>query len=495
MIESDNGRPRTFTREDWTQANEKLRPRPENIPTVLTKCMAELQLPLRSQSGLGSHHPWPRWDDPLQGVMWIGVPHIVDYWLEEGGGAWIIQVRGRSGRPSEAYLRLCPSPPDEEVQFGFCPMQVNHLPKLVERKFPGGMPDLSHLCVQSRADADCRVDQITLAVTSLGQPKNITPVACEFRRLLQDTLVSDFLEDLLRHLFTDGEGYNNLLEGRDQTYRRLATLAVVCAYPDFFKPHDIRSLGRFTLFLGLLGEEWTKSYVWPIYYNVSMPEELFESAGRSLERGIPPLVPQYVFPAAWMFNDHASDPCSGIQGVSHITGVGRKILAGVVNRFNLDSPGRVSYWPFEMSPPAEWRAKVVDCAESIQSKRMPLDLLGRGDFVLSEARQIPIFFCQDRNLTKFARLTKLVHSGNGDVLLVETGLCDAAGQLIPDTASKPVEEITEEEPEAERRADFAECSNCITRIGESNGSCLCVDCDTYLCDNCMEDHTCDQGDA
>ncbi|KKN80405.1 hypothetical protein LCGC14_0329980 [marine sediment metagenome] len=488
MIEPDNVRPRTLTKEAWIIANKEFRPQPTNISTVVNKCMAELQAPRRSERGLGRHFPWPQGGEHLRGVMWIGVPHVEDCWLEEGGGAWIILVRGTSGTPSSAYLRLCPSPPDAEVQFGFCPLRADHLTKSIEEEFPKGISSLSNLYIQSGVTSLCRMDKITVAIVSLAQPGNTTPAACDFRKLLGGTRVSDFLEDILRCLYTDSEGYQNILEDRDPTYRRLATLAVACAYPHLFKPYDANSLLLFTSFLGLTDDKWLSSHVWPVYYNVVMPEELFESAGRSLELGIPPLVPQYALPDTWMFNDRASEPCTSINGVLHINGVGRKILAGVVNRFNLDSPGRVSYWPFDVNPPPAWRAKVVECAKAIQSKGMPLDVVSRGDFALSEARQIPIFFCQDHNTPKFALLTKLEFSGDNQISSVETEPCNESGQLVPDVASDP----TKEDPPA-----VATCTDCDSALDNSDSpDDYCNGCNGDLCRECAEAHdyiACNEG--
>ena len=446
--------------------------------------MEEL-LPLPdSDRTLGRHFPWLGPGDNVKGAMWIGVPHVEDYWPDESGDAWIIQTRGMSESPNSCYLRLCPAPPDAEVQFGFCPLRVNFLPEKIKKHFPAGIEILSYLYIRSGGLDGCRVDRISVATMSLTQSENTTPDACMFRELLGNTPASDFLEDLLRFIRTDNEGYRNVLDDRDLVYRQMATLVVRRAYPGFLRPHDTTSFKVFKSLTGVVGEEWGDCYVWPWYYNVVMPKDLFESAGRSLKLGIPPLVPQYALCSSWMFNDMSSEPCTGLGGLDNITGIGRKLLAGAINRFNLDSPGRVSYWPFNVNPPAEWRARVIECATSIQNKRLPLDLTERGDLALSEARQIPVFFRLANEDAKFALLTKLEHSESGDMLEVETSLCDESGHLITEQTSEPVKENSS--------SVFA-CVDCDSTLDNDLGS-FCDGCASNLCEACAKTHDYDACD-
>jgi hypothetical protein len=363
--------------------------------------------------------------------MWIGVPDLRSCWRDELG-CWIINVGSRKS----THLRLSPSFPEDEVQYGYCPIRINCQSELIEKEFPGGViPRVANsMVIGNHKDSLFRVDRMIVGATSLLHPKDTTPSGVEFRRLLGKTSLSSFIEDMMRGLYRDSPYTQDVTLERDENYRTMLFLVAGRAYPGFTSPSTKRfDWSRLRHISGNDGHrKWDLEVVRPMYYNIVMPQALLEVVSKNLERGIPPLVPQYFIQRNWMFNGPPSEPCTGLPRNIMYDTVGDKITAGVINRFNLDLPGVVSYWPSDLNPPDEWLNKAIECAETLGESELPLGLHERQDLSLQESRKVPaVRFLGSISspILHFSVITSFEERDDGSHNL-EINDCDSSGQLL-----------------------------------------------------------------
>jgi hypothetical protein len=229
-------------------------------------------------------------------------------------------------------------------------------------------------------------------------------------------------------------------------------------------------------------------------YNVVMPEVIFEAVDKNMERGIPPLVPQYAASGRYMFNGSVEDPCTGLE---FSTGVGasysdRKVIAGVTNTFNCDLVGRASYWPFERNPPEAWVDTFVARVEEMGQQKQPLPLGDKRHLALSHARCIPVALDVGDDAPRafvYRKLTELEKYGSGAVSKVTIQECTESGEEIvtvnPTTASSGESSGGEEEvaESADGEDEMVECGGCETALGPDEGS-TCDSCEVALCNDC-----------
>lgn len=467
---------RTITAEQWDSAiRERCTLGPLN--EAITRCMAELCQP--SLSPARSMTPWLPLNTYCQGVMWAGVPKVADSWRDKEG-SWIISVGAVRPARDNYYIRLCPAPPDAEVQFGFCTVRQDKIKEALKQEF--GSEDLLQLrqvCISSRKLSLFRIDKmITAAVRLFGSR---CPAGQQFRSLFTSESISfhSFIVSMMERCYMDGRELD-VLRNRSQTYKEMIRLVVVNAYGDFLSSAlaGVRT-DRFVAAMGLSGVQWDPTYLQPFLHNIVMPRVIFDVVDRNLERGIPPIVPQYVTPSTWMFNGCWADPCTGLNLPPTIPYQSKKIIGGVTGVFNCDLPGPTSYWEPKANPPDRWVLTFLDCLEDLGKETLsPAPYGDKADLALFHARRIPAMFDIPGGTPKFARLVDMELE---PVTKVVTRECDASGRnMIGDVT---VTETGVATKDADDDEDTHRCISC-REFRSSEETSACSVCDSLVCEDC-----------
>ena len=500
-------RSRTVRGEDWANYVCENPVKEESINSTIWKVMAELH-----------HHPscpapvhikpWPYHGKHMYGAMWAGVPVMKDCWFDNGGG-WMISTDCTENVIDNCYLRLCPAEPGAEVQYGFCPVRLSRSEELYVKKL-GPQQDwkIKKLEVRSAPSSHFRIDVMLLAALRLGVPSNTSPEAEEFRRLLGSTPLDAFILDIARGCYKEGSSRQNILRDRDRNYRDALQLVCCQAYPDCLSlPIAYKDVDRIKHLMDLESGVWAqKGYLYPYAYNVVMPQEIFNLVSNNLEKDLPIAIPQYVTLDSWMFNGSWGNPCTGLRIAKelHASSPAAKLLAGTISKFNLDLPGKVSYWPPENNPPEGWVARFTDCLQELSRQALPPSVEERFDLALAVGRRIPVVFNfgqAGKTESRFARVLDHVaepgSSSHSTLTAVTIKECSESGEVI-ESANPQV--VTPEGTPQTRDSQACttepeeDTSACCTTCGEEHPlehveSCIeceeptCLDC-RGRCENC-----------
>lgn len=507
--------PRTLTQGAWEERWTRLTVPPQEVSGVARAVLSTLIPPTAPSPYNGKINPWLRGESPSTvGAMWAGVPFIKNSWREEDG-SWTIDCSRQPNEESERYLRLLPAKENAEVQYGMCHFRMDKFPSLSQKRFgPRSEWKVKALRVGTNRGAHFRVDKIVTSALTLASSENQSDDGKEFKALLGSSSLCKFVESLTSQCYVDIPSEQDILLNKDLPYKRMVYLIVHHAYPSLFSPTRETGLDAFNLALGeRITEDWNECTVWPVVYNVFMPQEIFDRANYNLEREIPPLIPMYATMNSWMFNGQWNDPCTGLStiGSLEVGDWGRKILAGVLNCFNLDLPGYTSFWDTDYDcPDRGWIDTFLEVAEELREFNMGWDYAHKIDMALFVARKIPVLIDTNKPgigpQTRYVRLLDLKKDSEGYITQISTCECDSTGKALeeqstsqetPPTNSPPVDSNDSDGVEETVRVcsecaippddAIEECTNCGCALC-SGCSWVCASCESTLCPEC--EHEC-----
>lgn len=490
---------RTIRPSEWQDACRTQPILSGSINETVAKCLGGLV----DVEGGGSEYspPWPKQVEFARGAMWAGVP-TVGHCHQDKEGGWIVSDDFDPGQGR--YIRLSPAHPDAEVQYGFCPFVLDRFQEFGEKTFgPRQKWRLKKVAISPLPTALIRVDCIIEAAINLANPNNTSEAARRAQGFFRTIPLDTFILDLLGKCYCDMEGDRNILGGTSREHQEIIGMVVEEAYPNLLNPSAFRGLGRFRLVMDLPPHKpWRSQYLWPILYNVVMPQAIFDLVEESLKEGKPPIVPQYATVDSHMFNGPFHIPCTGVRISPHslLTSAGGKIVGGVTNQFNLDMPGRASFWPPQWNPPEDWIQAFIGVVKKFTAELcLPLAPSEKVDLAFFHARRIPVMFSEPLEVVgvnRFARLTEIEKDEAEYMTKVITRECDATGQEWLSEAriscgSNPFK-IHDQEceecgcPPEDRGEDYI-CSACCTS--------LCTKC-SYHCEACERSycHNCDDNE-
>lgn len=509
---------RTITSSAWAKASEESPTSPGDMARTIDRIMSELLPPnngVARDDGF-SYEPWIRPLEPCSSVMWASVPSIgnQDVYHHNEDGSWTIEQTSPSDRGHcTEYLHLSPAPEGYPgvVQYGFCPLRMNKLDELKHEKWGQDELNIVNMQISPLLTGSFRMDKIAVSVVKLFSSTNRSQESTKFKELLGRRSIGAFMSDTLSGCYRDISNERNILHGRDSRYRELVQIVVDQAYKNWRSPTSFDELSRFTLAMGVNSDgDWYHKYVWPRVYNVVMPRSIFEANSRNMEEGIPPIIPHYVTHDDWMFNGRWLDPCTGLEFTQSCkVGMrGRKIVAGVLGRSNLDLPGKISFWSPEDNPPQEWVDTVVRCVDRIRRMTLPGDMHTKVDLVLHESHRIPVMFRvfdkTGQTYPKFARLIRSdITPDNSRVVSITTRECNPSGEEWigdavvtgrPNTVHGPnvrskevaISPVTCDECDLEVPATLTtNCTVCNSVVCLNTCSTVCDECSHSVCTVCL----------
>lgn len=506
-------RPRTLTQEEWGKRRRGLTISPQNVSGVAREVLSTLIQPTGPAPYNGPINPWLRDKSPsIVGTMWAGVPVIKNSRREEDG-SWTIDCSRQSNEESARYLRLLPAEENAEVQYGMCSFRMDKFSSFAQKRFgPRSEWEVKAVRVATHRGAHFRVDKIVASALTLASSENQSDDGKEFKALLGSSSLCKFVESLTSQCYVDTPSEQDILLNKDPSYKRMVRLIIHHAYPSLFFPTRETGLEAFNLALGERNtDDWQEAIVWPVVYNVFMPQEIFDRASYNLEKGIPPLIPMYATMNSWMFNGEWNYACTGldITGSLNMGSRGKKILAGVLNCFNLDMPGYASFWDTDYDcPDRGWVDTFLEVAEELREFNMGWNYAHKIDMALFIARKIPVLLDTNKPgigpQTRYARLRDLEKDLEGHITQISTYECDSTGKALEDQSTSQETPPTDSPPENSNDSDGVEegervCSGCDHTVDEAlecvtcgcalclECSYVCVSCESTLCSECEEE--------
>lgn len=421
--------PRTILAEDQTKASHETPIENENLSKVTHQVMSEVIMEAPSNFiTISPSSPWLRPKDLCSGVIWASVHASYSHW-SEGNNGHVLSL-GRNGNVGwhNHYLRLIPAPDVAPgiVQYGFCPLRVTRLNEKIRCLRLESELQIRHMPISASMSSKLRSDKMVDAALGLFLLGIHNPTGVEFKSLLGRRSIRTFIARLLKHCYSDSYEEVDILHGTGSQYVQLVSLVAQKAFPNLLSPQTRDEFSRFIQVMGFRSLEWKYDYVYPYHNTVTMPRPIFEANVTNLEAGIPSILPHYITPANWMFNGPHDRPCTGLSFTTGLSGLSKKIIAGVGCVSNTDLVGRVSYWDPPDNPPQEWVDSFVRCIESLRHISLPRNEDERHALVLREARRIPIMFrCTP---DKFIRVTDLVTGSPDDaVSMICIRECSSSG--------------------------------------------------------------------
>jgi len=508
-----SSKPLTRTAAEWDSYWERNSVDPDEVTGAARDCMSRLDQPRETASPISIDlSPWLQGEKPIvRGAMWAGVPFVEKAWKEKDG-SWMIETLANAKREG-LYLRLIPAEEDAKVQYGMCRVLMDKfLSRFQERLGPRSGWKIKAVAVGTHHGAPFRIDKILASAMKLSSPKNRSGAGRKFKTLLGVHSLETFTENLTGQCYADSSAKKNILIHKDEAFTEMVGLVVLQAYPKLLSPTLETGLDSLNSALGLDGVGTLRACtVWPKVYNVLMPQEIFYWVDHCLEKGIAPLVPTYVTTTSWMFNGRWAEPCGGLYfapGVPN-TPHGTKILAGVLNCFNLDLQGCPSFWdPGYECPDRGWVDTFLRVSRELTEFQMGWDSSCNRDRSLLFARKVPVLLDTIEPGTgeqvRYVRLTHIGADVDGWITRLETCECDNTGK-------EPCEEspelpISPELPESQEpivpdlRDSVGRTTECeICEISSALGytsTCLecgavgCWDCFNFVCEECGREELC-----
>jgi len=485
-----------------TAGNNPLMPE-EPLSKIALDALASVREPQERTLVVKDPH-WPLPEEDMLGAMWLGVisPTLA---ARDEEGCWVIQTNSGvdDGHPPLGYLRLVPAG-DGEAQFGFCPMKLNRSSSMIEDLFPGGEVYFNYCPIRPEPSTSIRLDK--MAITAARYSEAETTKGRRFRELLGRLQIplGDLMEDLFRHVYNDRAA--SILCDRSLDYRDIVCLLVDGAYPGTMLPATVPDVKRF---LSCIRQEvqsvWTLETAFPFLGTVVLPDQVIDKVSRNLERGIPPIIPQWATHEMYQFNGPLSRPCTGNRS----EGMNCKIIGGVCNTFNTDLPGPLAYWPTNWHPHSGWLQNYMDLLDLVHTTVMPLDVHHVSDLLLEMSRRVPVIL-QQRSDPTYARVVSYERLSPSSISKVVIHQTDVLGNRIDAQGVPPVNndsaELADEEDEdpspveyececcTRRQARLELCGNCGDSICDECWYGSCGSCDAEVCASCWEDHDCEGED-
>ena len=379
----------------------------------------------------------------------------------------------------------------------------------MEALFPDGEVKLNSCAIRIESSTFIRIDKMVVQAARLQDSDH--EEGMRFRMLLGRLGIplGDFVEDLLRQVYGDRSG--SVLCDRSDDYRDIVHLMVEGAYPGTLPPATQKDVNRF---LAVVSQPtpyaWTQETVFPSCGMIVLPDAIVEKVGRNLERGLPPILPQWCSCRSYLFNGPWNRACTGIE----YGGLDDKILAGVCNSFNTDLMGGLAQWPYEWTPDPEWVEAYMTMLDDVYHMAMPVDLNHQVDLVLDTARRLPVIMQEEHGQT-YARLVNFEMTRDRAIGNVEIQETNVLGTILPppppgvatlndgepdldaeETAEETAEVEAEEEvtPECthcpERTDDLSACPLCGSMVCDGCWFGSCDVCGEEMCSTCYADHAC-----